>query len=76
MHNKYFMYLCIVINNDGLTLKNSSMNEELEKAISRKKKEISDYVRIAKSLHIEEAEIQKRVDLLLGDLSKLLRMRK
>ncbi len=52
------------------------MNEELEKAISRKKKEISDYVRIAKSLHIEDAEIQKRVDLLLGDLSKLLRMRK
>lgn len=52
------------------------MNEELEKAISRKKKEISDYVRIAKSLHIEEAEIQKRVDLLLGDLSRLLRMRK
>lgn len=35
------------------------MNEELEKAISRKKKEISDYVRIAKGLHIEEAEIQK-----------------
>ncbi len=52
------------------------MNEELEKAISRKKKEISDYERIAKGLHIEEAEIQKRVDLLLGDLSRLLRMRK
>lgn len=52
------------------------MNEELEKAISRKKKEISDYVRIAKKLHYEEAVIQKTVDLLLGDLSRLIRMRK
>lgn len=52
------------------------MNEELEKEISRKKKEISDYVRIAKNLHYEEAVIQKTVDLLLEDLSRLIRMRK
>ena len=52
------------------------MDESLENLINRKKREIADYMRLAKALHFEEGEINKRVDLLLDDLNKLLKKRK
>lgn len=52
------------------------MDEELEKDIDRKKREISDYMKVAKVLHFEDEVINKRVDMLLEDLNKLLKKRK
>lgn len=51
------------------------MNEDLEKDIARKKREIADYMRIAKALGFDEETIGRRVDLMLDDLRKLLKKR-
>jgi hypothetical protein len=52
------------------------MNEELEQEIERKKKLISDYLRLAPIIGIDEATIRKQTDLMLDDLSKLMKKRK
>jgi hypothetical protein len=52
------------------------MNEELEQEIERRKRQISDYLRIAPKIGIDEATIQKQTDLMLDDLSKLMKKRK
>lgn len=52
------------------------MDEDLEYFINRKKREIAEYMRVAKALHFDEGEISKRVDLLLDDLNELLKKRK
>lgn len=68
------MYLCIVISKQSVKLKSiKTMNEELEQEIERKKKLISDYLRIAPKIGIDEATIQKQTDLMLDDLLKLMK---
>lgn len=52
------------------------MNDELEKEIERKKKQISDYLRIAPKIGIDKETIEKQTDLMLEDLSKLIEKRK
>ncbi|MBQ8223995.1 MAG: hypothetical protein IJZ86_01330 [Bacteroides sp.] len=52
------------------------MNEELEKEIERLKQKISDYQRIAKLIKPSPEEYDKQIDIMLEDLSKLLKKRK
>ena len=52
------------------------MDEELEREIEKRKKLISDYLKIAPKIGIDEATIQKQTDLMLEDLSKLMKKRK
>ena len=52
------------------------MDEELEKEIEKKKRQIGDYLRIAPKIGIDEATIQKQTDMMLKDLSKLMKKRK
>ncbi|MBQ6203616.1 MAG: hypothetical protein IJK46_05925 [Prevotella sp.] len=56
--------------------KNEEMDEELEREIEKRKKLISDYLKIAPKIGIDEATIQKQTDLMLEDLSKLMKKRK
>lgn len=49
------------------------MIKELEERIERKKKEIADYLRLA--LGFSEQAIDRQVDVLLSDLSKLMKER-
>ena len=51
------------------------MDEELEKEINRKKREIADYMRLAKAMHLNDEVINKRVDMFLDDLNRLLKKR-
>lgn len=48
-------------------------NEELEKEIERKKREISDYLTIVKLLNVTKEEKERQLNLMLDDLSKLLK---
>lgn len=50
-------------------------NNELESDIRRKKKQLADFMRIAEVLHFSTEERNKRIDMLLDDLSKLLKKR-
>ena len=52
------------------------MDEVLEKEINRKKREIADYMRLAKAMRFDDEVINKRVDLFLDDLNRLLKKRK
>lgn len=52
------------------------MDEDLEERIERKKKYIADYIRLSKTLGVDETQRQKTIDYLLEDLSKLMKMRK
>lgn len=45
-------------------------------AIERKKKEIEDFLRIVKFTGLSQKEIEKRLDYLLDDLSRLMKNRK
>lgn len=49
--------------------------EELEKAIEKKKQDISDYIRISQLLTITKEEREKQLNLMLDDLSKLMKQR-
>lgn len=55
------------------------MNEqelkELEERIERLKRQLSDFLRLAKSFDMSDEDINKRVDIMLGDLAKLLKKR-
>lgn len=51
------------------------MDEELEKEINRKKREIADYMRLAKAMRFDDEVIIKRVDMFLDDLNRLLKKR-
>lgn len=51
------------------------MDEELEKEINRKKREIADYMRLAKAMRFDDEVICKRVDMFLDDLNRLLKKR-
>ena len=49
--------------------------EELEKAIEKKRQDISDYIRISQLLTITKEEREKQLNLMLDDLSKLMKQR-
>lgn len=51
------------------------MSKELEERIERKKKLIADYRKFAKSLGIPQAEIDRKTDMFLEDLYKLMKER-
>lgn len=53
-----------------------AMQDDLEKEIERKKKQIEDFLRIAKFTGLSQKEIEKRLDYLLEDLSRLMKKRK
>lgn len=53
-----------------------AMQEDLENEIERKKKEIEDFLRIVKFTGLSQKEIEKRLDYLLDDLSRLMKNRK
>lgn len=52
------------------------MQEDLENEIERKKKEIKDFLRIVKFTGLSQKDIEKRLDYLLNDLSRLMKKRK
>ena len=52
------------------------MQEDLEKEIERKKKEISDFLRVVRFTSLSPKEKEKRLDYLLDDLSRLMKKRK
>ena len=49
---------------------------EIEDDINRKKREIADYARLAKALHLNPEVVEKRLDMMLDDLNRLLKARK
>lgn len=74
-HIKNYMYLCIVIIKMSNPLNSENMNEDLEERIERQKKKISDYLRIAPVIGISKKDMDKQIDLMLEDLSKLIKQR-
>lgn len=59
-----------------LNLKTSKNGRRTRREIEKRKKIISDYLKIAPKIGIDEATIQKQTDLMLEDLSKLMKKRK
>ena len=53
-----------------------AMQDDLENEIERKKTQIEDFLRIAKFTGLSQKEIEKRLDYLLDDLSRLMKKRK
>ena len=53
-----------------------AMQDDLETEIERKKRQIEDFLRIAKFTGLSQKEIEKRLDYLLYDLSRLMKKRK
>ena len=53
-----------------------AMQDDLENEMERKKKQIEDFLRIAKFTGLSQKEIEKRLDYLLEDLSRLMKKRK
>ena len=53
-----------------------AMQDDLENEIERKKKEIEDFLRVVKFTGLSQKEIEKRLDYLLDDLSRLMKKRK
>ncbi|MBW9204192.1 hypothetical protein EVD33_14980 [Bacteroidales bacterium SW292] len=51
-------------------------NEELEKEIEKKKKDISDYLAIVKLLNVTKEEKERQLNIMLDDLSKLMEQKK
>lgn len=70
------MYLCSVISKQDIHFKIKIMNEELEELINRKKQEIADYLRLSETLKLNGTTIEKRLDMMLDDLNRLMKKRK
>lgn len=70
------MYLCDRVKEHVYQLDFLAMQEDLENEIERKKKEIEDFLRIVKFTGLSQKEIEKRLDYLLDDLSRLMKNRK
>lgn len=51
------------------------MSKELEERIERKKKMIADFLKVAKSAGLKDADIEEKTDMFLEDLSKLMKER-
>jgi hypothetical protein len=54
----------------------SMKDEELEKEIERVKQKLSDYQRIAPLLRVSGEAYDRQINMMLDDLSRLLKMRK
>lgn len=52
------------------------MDNELEKEIERLKQKLADYLRIARLIKPRKEEYERQIDMMLDDLSKLLKQRK
>lgn len=74
-HKEKFMYLCIVKRKELETLKNKAMTKELEERIERKKRMIRQFVETSRLLGMADDDIEKRLDLMLEDLNKLMGQR-
>ena len=70
------MYLCNRVKEHVYQLDFLAIQEDLENEIERKKKEIEDFLRIVKFTGLSQKEIEKRLDYLLDDLSRLMKNRK
>ena len=70
------MYLCNRVKEHVYQLDFLAMQEDLENEIERKKKEIEDFLWIVKFTGLSQKEIEKRLDYLLDDLSRLMKNRK
>lgn len=57
-------------------LKQSVMNDDLEKEIERVKQKLSDYLRVVNLLNVSKEDKERQTNLMLEDLSKLLKQRK
>ena len=85
-HNNFIMeylhiskLLCIFaveLRNMFNQLNFQAMQDDLENEIERKKRQIEDFLRIAKFTGLSQKEIEKRLDYLLDDLSRLMKKRK
>lgn len=51
------------------------MSKELEDRIERKKETISNFLKLAKAMNMSQEEIDKRLDMFLEDLAKLMKQR-
>ncbi len=51
------------------------MEEDLEKEIERIKQKLDDYIRLAKVLNIKKKEQEIQINMMLDDLSKLMKKR-
>lgn len=69
------MYLCIVKRKELETLKNKAMTKELEERIERKKRMIKQFVEISRRIGMTDSDMEKRLDLMLEDLNKLIGQR-
>lgn len=49
--------------------------DELEEEIEKKKQDISDYIRISRLLTVTKEERERQLNLMLDDLSKLIKQR-
>lgn len=74
-HKEKFMYLCIVKRKELETLKIKAMTDELEERIERKKRMIKQFVEISRRIGMTDSDMEKRLDLMLEDLNKLMRQR-
>lgn len=69
------MYLCNRVKK-YVKLIIKAMINDLEEEIERKKREISDFLRILKFTSLSEKGKERRLDYLLDDLSRLMKKRK
>lgn len=69
------MYLCNRVKK-YVKLIIKAMVNDLEEEIERKKREISDFLRISKFTSLSEKGKERRLDYLLDDLSRLMKKRK
>lgn len=56
-------------------LKPKEMEKELEERIERKKRMLSQFVELSEKLGMNEEARQKRIDIMLDDLLKLMKQR-
>lgn len=74
--SKLLCIFAIELRNMFNQLNFQAMQDDLENEIGRKKKEIEDFLRIVKFTGLSQKEIEKRLDYLLDDLSRLMKKRK
>lgn len=74
--SKLLCIFAVELRNMFYQLDFQAMQDDLENEIERKKKEIEDFLRVVKFTGLSQKEIEKRLDYLLDDLSRLMKKRK
>ena len=74
--SKLLCIFAVELRNMFNQLKFQAMQDDLENEIERKKKQIEGFLRIPKFIGLSQKEIEKRLDYLLEDLSRLMKKRK